>query len=414
MVKQRSRPRGRPDPWAAAVVGFALLGGAAGCSSDPDPVTDSGPADTGASDLGPGNDTGVDAGPGDTGVDAGAMDTGVDAGPADTGVDTGPADTGPADTGTTPETGPGDAGMSTLPGTPGVLVQGPSFETALDAVPSASGNTVYFLARDGMGAPQVFRASAGSQTPSVVPVSGVTLVAPTAIAISNNDSRLFVADQAANRASTGVGNDQGAVLSISAEGGSATVVEIGPALRRPRALAIHGTPEQLTIVGESETGAPMVVRVPAAGGTPTTLIMGSPMVHPTGIAVANDGTIYIADAQGFSATLGTIWRVPATGGAPVAVYRRAMMATPTGIALSRDERRLLLSARDPETGPGYLLWVGVDGSSPQSPAIFGPTMSPLREPVGLRRARNADVYAIADDVATGSSGVSFGLVATVR
>jgi len=405
MLKKRNRPRDLSPRWAMALVGWAMLGGAVGCSSDPDPPADAGPADTGSTDLGPGGDTGVDAGPPDTGT--------LDAGPGDTGNDTGPVDTG-TDTGNTSEAGMTDAGPSPLPGTPGVFAQGPAFETALDAVPSASGNTVYFVARDGNGAPQVFRASAGSTTPSVVPVSGVSLVVPTSIAINNNDSRLFIADQAANRGVMGVGNDQGAVISVSAEGGPATVIDVGNTLRRPRALAVHGSPEQLTVVGELEDGTPAVVRVAVSGGTPTMLAMGAPLVHPTGVTVANDGTTYIADSRGFSATLGTVWRIPAGGGTPVSVYRRAIMATPTGIALSRDERRLLLSARDPETGPGYLLWVGVDGSTPSSPAVFGPMMSPLREPVGLRRARNADVFAIADDVATGSTGLSFGLVATVR
>lgn len=304
----------------------------------------------------------------------------------------------------------GDAGTPT-PGAPVVLARATAFETPLDAVLTASGSTAFFLARDAQRQPALFRMMPGATTPSTVTLSGVRLTFPTGLAISADDATLFVADQAADRGVMGFA-DQGAILSVSAEGGAATAINIGT-LVRPRAVAVHGSPAQLTFLAFNDDGAPVLARVPVAGGTPTTLVMGAPLVDPSALTVASDGTVYVTDARGAGPASGTVLRVPSAGGTPTVIYRRARMGSPAGIALSRDERSLLVAMSDPETGPGLAIWLAVDGTSPRALSTFGGATG-LMSPVGLHRARSADVFVIADDTAADATATGFGAVFTAR
>jgi sugar lactone lactonase YvrE len=370
-----------------AVTALILAGAVAGCSDDPAPT-----------------DAGQDAGFTDAGGDTGNADTGVR---PDTGVDSGT----PIDMPQTPDVPvtpdvpgdvPGDVPASAIPGAPVLLTRNASFSTPLTVVLTASGATSYFTARTPAGAAALFRSAGAGMTPTAVPVTGVALVFPTGMAISGDDNRIYIADQAANRAMTGSGTEEGALISIPTEGGAATALNIG-ALRRPRAVTAHGTPEQLT---------PVVARMAATGGTVTVLAMGggtSPLRDPSAVAVAADGTTYVTDGRADSG-LGAVFRIP-MGGAPARIVGRLRMSHPAGIALSRDERRLLVAGWDVETGPGRLTWVGVDGAGAMSPMALG---APLTSPVGLTRARNADIYGIADDTATDTAAASWGAIFTAR
>ena len=108
--------------------------------------------------------------------------------------------------------------------------------------------------------------------------------------------------------------------------------------------------------------------------------------------------------------LGAVFRI-AAGAAPARIVGRLHMGLPAGITLSRDERRLLVAGWDVETGPGRLTWVAVDGTGAMSPMA---SSALLTSPVGLGRARNADIYGIADDTATDTAAASWGAVFTAR
>ncbi|MDB4929762.1 MAG: hypothetical protein JWM10_2246 [Myxococcaceae bacterium] len=379
-----------------AVTALILAGAVAGCSDDPAPT-----------------DAGQDVGFTDTGADTGVTDTGIR---PDTGVDAGTDSGAPTDVPQTPDVPvttdvPGDVPASAIPGAPAVLTRNASFSTPLTVVLTASGATSYFTARTPAGAAALFRSAGAGMTPTAVPVTGVALVFPTGLAISADDNRLYIADQAANRGMTGSGTEEGALLSIPTEGGAATALNIG-ALRRPRGVAAHGSPEQLTFIAVQDDNTPVVARMAATGGTVTILAMGggaSPLRDPSAVAVAADGTAYVTDGRADSG-LGAVFRIP-MGGAPARIVGRLHMGLPAGIALSRDERRLLIAGWDVETGPGRLTWVGVDGTGAMSPMALG---APLTSPVGLGRARNADIYGIADDTATDMAAASWGAVFTAR
>ena len=382
-----------------AITALILAGAVAGCGSDPAP-----------------NDAGTDVGTTEVGADAGAdvpvardvtdagTATDIPVGMDVPGTDVPVATDGPAAT-DVPVT---DVPASTIPGMPAVLTRNASFSTPLTVVLTASGVTSYFTARTPGGVATLFRSAGGGTAPTTVAVTGVSLVFPTGLAIAGDDSRLYIADQAANRGMTGMGIGEGALLSVAAEGGTATALDIGM-LRRPRAVAAHGSPEQLTFIAIQDDGTPVVARIAATGGSVTVIAMGGALRDPSAVAVAADGTAYVTDGRADSG-LGAVFRIP-TGGTPARIVGRLRMGLPAGIALSRDERRLLVAGWDVETGPGRLTWVGVDGMGAMSPMSLG---APLTSPVGLSRARNADIYGIADDTATDTAATSWGAVFTVR
>jgi len=274
-----------------------------------------------------------------------------------------------------------------------------SFVRPLDAAPTSSGATVFFIAFDSMsGAPAVFRQNMSGMV-SVVS-QGDPLVAPMSLALSADDMRIYVADPEATAMGMGIAPEDGAILSMSAEGGMVSVVGLGTSVHHPRAIAIHGMPEQLTFVATADDGSAGVFRVGTAGGTPLRLDMGSALQNPGGLAVANDGTVYVLDARGDGPNSAAIYRIASTGGMPTPVVARGLRAGfPSGIALSRDGTRLLAAGQDPGNGPGALLWVRTDGTMAESPASFGMATG-LTLPCGLHRARNADIYGIADESAS--------------
>ena len=381
-----------------AVTALILAGAVAGCGSDPAPT-----------------DAGHDVATTEVGVDGGVdVPVAADAPDAGTATDIPNTDVPVATDlpGTTDVPGtdvPADApAASTIPGMPVVLTRNASFSTPLTVVLTASGVTSYFTARTPGGVATLFRSAGGGTAPTAVAVTGVSLVFPTGLAIAGDDSRLYIADQAANRGMTGVGAEEGALFSVPAEGGTATALDIG-ALRRPRAVAAHGTPEQLTFIAIQDDGTPVVARMAATGGAVTVIAMGGALRDPSAVAVAADGTAYVTDGRADSG-LGAVFRIPA-GGTPARIVGRLRMGLPAGIALSRDERRLLVAGWDVETGPGRLTWVGVDGTGATSPLALG---APLTSPVGLSRARGADIYGIADDTATDTAAASWGAVFTAR
>ncbi len=307
---------------------------------------------------------------------------------------------------------PGDLPASTIPTAATLFTRNDSFSTPLTVALTSSGATAYFTARTPGGVATLFRSTGGTSAPTVVPVTGVPLVFPTGLAIGADDAHLYIADQAASRGGAVFGTEEGALLSIATEGGAATAINIGM-LRRPRAVAVHGSPEQLTFIAFQDDGTPVVARTAASGGGTATVIASgagdSPLRDPSALAVAADGTVYLTDARA-DGGLGAVFRI-APAGTPVRILRHLRMGLPAGIALSADERHVLVAGWDVETGPGRLTWAATDGTGAMSPAAFG---TPITSPAGVARAHGSDTYGIADDTATDTAATSWGGVFSVR
>jgi hypothetical protein len=273
---------------------------------------------------------------------------------------------------------------------------------------TASGASAYFIAYDGTsGAPEVFRAMAG-MTPSVI-VTGAPLDTPLSLAISADDSTIYIADATATAGGTTTAA-LGAILSVGGEGGTPTVVNIGTGLLSPRAIAISGATgsEVLTFIATDSMGAG-VFRVATAGGTAARLDTAGTLVDPAALTVSSDGTVYILDARG--GNLGSLFSLASTGGNPVALPTGGAiiglrMRFPAGIALSLDENSLFVSAWDPGNGSGLLTWMAVDGTGPTSPAVYAPTaLTGLVSPCGLHRAHSSEIFAVADEMSSSTGAI---------
>jgi hypothetical protein len=155
---------------------------------------------------------------------------------------------------------------------------------------------------------QIWRAPAdGSGTPAAIytgAYSGQPIVDGSGLA--SDGVYLYAADEYG-----------GAVWRLSADGSGLT--QVAPARFSPGFAYEHLntlTADQGTLYiagyGQATYGVPpAVVRVPATGGSYTTLASSSPLVHPVAVAVGN-GMVYVTD-DGYT---NTIWQVPVTGGAP--------------------------------------------------------------------------------------------------
>jgi hypothetical protein len=119
--------------------------------------------------------------------------------------------------------------------------------------------------------------------------------------------------------------------------------------------------------------------------------------------------VFILDARG--SNLGSVYQLASAGGVPAALptggpINGLHMRTPAGIALSLDEQSLFVSAWDPGNGTGLLTWMTVEGASPTSPAIYAPVMNTLLvSPCGLHRAHSAEIFAVADELSTGTGAI---------
>lgn len=273
----------------------------------------------------------------------------------------------------------------------------------LDAVPNAAGSAVFFTAFTPTGEAAVFRASvpaagAPPATPTIVTM-GNGLEFPLGITISNDDATLYIADQSADR---GTDTDVGAVFSVAATGGTPTQLNVGTELLRPAAITISSDGNDLLVSAQRRTDMELtraLFRVPRAGGTTTLLTTN--LVDPSGVSQAPSGAIICHDTRRGGARSATAVVVGAAGvtelaGGLVANY-------PAGLSFAMDSRSALFSGADPAVGDGLLTFAGPDGR-PTAPASLSAGMS---APMGLHRARSADLWAVADESANGAGQVFF-------
>lgn len=153
---------------------------------------------------------------------------------------------------------------------------------------------------------------------------------------------------------------------------------------------------------------PTVFKVAAAGGTPTVVVSGAPLVAPWGLTISSDGqTLYVADMGRQDSEAGNvIFAVPVSGGAPRPIAETAG-TRPNVPQMVR------------EAGVDRLYYTGLaDGQ----PAIFrldpaqadAPEVifqgAPLVAPSGVVAAQDGVVYVV--DLAAGGDG--FGALFRVR
>lgn len=263
-----------------------------------------------------------------------------------------------------------------------------------DATPDPEGQVVFFTAIGGSGA-GVFRAGIASGPVTEV-AAGAPFVAPFAIATSTDGKQLFVADPA-SETETG---DAGNVFVVSATGVAGAPQPLAGAEgyeARGLETVKEGEADQVYFTGTSPEGVPGVFKVPAAGGNVVAVATGDPLEDPSGIAIAPNGDIYVANTSALGG-LGSIVRVK--NGAGEVFVGDLRVGYPFGIALTADGSTLLVSGLSPETLTD-VIWL-IDTTSKEVTAA-SKGIDEYVEAAGMHRAKNVDVFAWADGRAQGSA-----------
>jgi DNA-binding beta-propeller fold protein YncE len=193
----------------------------------------------------------------------------------------------------------------------------------------------------------------------------------------------------------------GAIVALQSGGGEPSIVG-GTAGYAPRGLAIARVQdsEQLYFTGrDPESGRAGVFRVAPAGGKVEAIGPDVELEDPAGIAVAENGDVYVIDALA-SQGLASVVRI--RDGEGEAILERIGAGFPAGIALTTDAKTVLVSALDAQTRRDRVYVV--DTGSLELAYISEP-FAAFSEPAGLHRAHDKNIFAWADSEANQSGTV---------
>jgi hypothetical protein len=187
---------------------------------------------------------------------------------------------------------------------------------------------------------------------------------------------------------TGGGSTAGPVMGDAAIQSAAVVAQV-PAFQQPRDAAPSPDGSQVYFVATanaapSATAGPAVLRAPADGGPVSTIAQGAPLVKPTGVAVATDGSrVYVADSQavhpGTPGGPGAILTAPTTGtNETPTVLPGTEGRAPRGLDVVNQGASDLIyfTGTDPANGLAGLFQVSTDGGTITTVAEGAPFISP--------------------------------------
>lgn len=263
-----------------------------------------------------------------------------------------------------------------------------TLDRPLAAVLDPDGKTVYATAIDVDGRAQLFSVAASGGEPSRM-ATGEMLSYPLGLAIKPDGSALFVADIGDPG---GSGAESGAVIRVSIGGGSARFA-LGE-LRHPAGMAISRDGQDLFVAGVSaEDGRPGVWRFAESGGPPAAVYKGDPLRGPSGIVIANDGTLYVADPTALGPRGGAVIRI-SSGSATLVNRVPIQMNFPAGIAAAGPGHPdVLVTGIMPRSGAGALFRVSPAGE------IFPIHIDlTLLDPGPLHRAARSGVWVLVDAI----------------
>ena len=271
--------------------------------------------------------------------------------------------------------------LSTDPPTSVTVVTSGGFTAPVDAVASPDGETFYFAARDPQGRPAIFRTSSEPGSTATVMAAGAPLVEPSGLVLSCDGATLYVADG---------GGEVGALLALGTAGGAPRTLTV-TGLRRPAGLAMASDCATLVATGRTATDQPALFRAPTGGGAAEPVHVGLPLVEPSGVFIDPVGVSWVMDraAEGAGGH-GVLFAIPSDGRTVTPVMGGLAMGTPGGVSLVAGGGTALMPTHDGHGGTQLTAVVIATGAVTQLPAPA------IVEPGGLRTARAASVFAIAD------------------
>lgn len=245
-------------------------------------------------------------------------------------------------------------------------------ESPLDASPSPDGQTVYYTTNK-----RLYRVAAGGGESTLL-AEGSPLTTPWGLAISSDGQTVYVADPGSN-----------AIFVVPAGGGNPTILpgSEGTAPRVPEIIAENGN-DQLYYSGVSGN-EPAILKIAPAGGTPTVIYKGNPLVDPSGVAIASNGTIYVADRAASGNGLGSLFQIH--NGVAESIASNIRAGDPlAGLTLLQDESLLLASTLDPQNGTAQVIMVNL---GTMELALFNKVIGNNLGAAGLHRAHNGNFFA---------------------
>jgi len=282
----------------------------------------------------------------------------------------------------------GGGGLPTAPPTTVSMVANMGFESPSDAVVSNDGATIFFAAFNETGDAAIFSVASTGGAPVVV-FEGLPLEYVSGLVLSLDGATLFIAEAAGGAAG------EGGIYSMPTAGGAMPAPVTATGITFPNGLAIDMEGAMLIVSArDASTGLPGVFRVPLGGGVAAPVATGGELVSPTGLYVdpaTND--IWALDhlAQGTRGR-GVLFKLHGTD-APVEVTSGLLLGAPGGVSLTAGGGTAVIASRN-AAGQGSLVTVDIStmavGTTADATAIM------MVDPAGLRVARGAGVFAIAD------------------
>ena len=178
------------------------------------------------------------------------------------------------------------------------------------------------------------------------------------------------------------------LYTIDTSGGGLVALE-SSGVGEAAGLALGPDCTTLYVTGYTEGGEPALFSLPRSGGAATVVASGEPLESPSGVHVDNDSVAWVMDHHPQSGLGGSLWAIDAEGSA-TAVASGLSLSEPAGVSLVAGGGTAVIAARDDVTGQGQLVTIKIESGE----KTIVPTA--MVAPAGLRTARKAGVFAVAD------------------
>ena len=279
-----------------------------------------------------------------------------------------------------------DDGLPTDPPEEAEMVAQGGFDSPLDAVASPDGETFYFTAFTTGESSQAALFSVPAAGGEVTTLhAGFPLEDPTGLVLSCDGATLYLADIGPDARELAEG--QALVYAWDVAGGALSTITL-TGMAEAASLALGPDCESLYATGYADDGAPGLFRFGLAGGAAEPVLTGEPLQSPSGVYVDADRVAWVMDHLPRRGAGGVLWAITPEGDASEVVSGLGL-SEPAGVSLVAGGGTAVIANRTAD-GEGQLLAVHIESGERTEIATT------MIEPAGLRTAREAGVFAIAD------------------
>lgn len=252
------------------------------------------------------------------------------------------------------------------------------FTSPADAVASPDGETFYFSARTAAGSAAFFRVAAKPGSQATALASGGPLLAPRGLVLSCDGLTLY--------GSSG-GKGGAPIYALPTAGGTLTALNT-TGIGEVYGLAIGPDCQTLFVTGRTPAEQPALFKVDKSGGAAQVVLSGAALLSPGAVFVDSKSVAWVMD--GFTAG-GQLLAVPADGSPAMTVVSGLRVSgVGGGVSLNSLGGTAMITTHAPD---GSSQLTAIELATGERTEIPTPE---IRDPTGLRTARSAPVFAVAD------------------